>query len=89
MAGASLDDNSQLGRTGCAADRKAQPIAPVIGLPKSVAIDSRWCHTCSIDEAGKVWCWGIAQAGALGRGDILGNNKCSALVSSGIRPGAI
>jgi alpha-tubulin suppressor-like RCC1 family protein len=56
---------------------------PVIGVTKVVLLDARWNHVCAVDEAGLVYCWGLAQLGALGTGTIAGNSTCSLDLSAG------
>jgi len=76
------DDNAQLGQGPCDAGGVSTP-APVVGIPTAVALDGRWIHDCTLDADGKVRCWGVAQDGALGRGNLLGDGKCTTLASSG------
>jgi alpha-tubulin suppressor-like RCC1 family protein len=76
------NDGAQLGQGGCDNDAGHAPV-PVVGLPAAVALDSRWLHSCALDDLGVVHCWGVAQDGALGRGDIRGDSKCGVLTSSG------
>jgi hypothetical protein len=76
------NDNANLGRGGCDLDG-GHPPETVIGLPVVRALDNRWLHTCALDATGKVWCWGVAQDGALGLGNITGSGKCGSLTSSG------
>jgi alpha-tubulin suppressor-like RCC1 family protein len=82
VACSGANDDSQLGRGACDNTANAA-IGPVVGLPKVIAIDGRWLHTCALDEAGKVFCWGDAQDGALGLGDINGGH-CTSHASSGV-----
>jgi alpha-tubulin suppressor-like RCC1 family protein len=75
---------AELGQGDCDLDAGRSPVI-VIGLPSARAIDNRWFHTCALDAMGQVRCWGIAQDGALGLGNIMGDKTCSnELSSSGI-----
>jgi alpha-tubulin suppressor-like RCC1 family protein len=60
------DDYGQLGDGNAGSDR-ATP-APVTGLGDVASIAAAHNHTCAIDTAGAVWCWGDNQYGQLGYG---------------------
>ena len=45
-----------------------------------VQIDGGWQHTCALDGAGQVWCWGLDYNGQLGDG-IRSNGSTPALVA--------
>lgn len=77
-----INKYAELGQGGCDNDGGHTPV-PVIGLPTAVALDGRWLHSCALDDLGVVHCWGVAQDGALGRGDIKGESNCTDLASSG------
>ncbi|MBP6628908.1 MAG: hypothetical protein KA297_05720 [Kofleriaceae bacterium] len=50
---------------------EGHPASPVPGLPAMApAIDSEAQHTCALDQAGGVWCWGRNDAGQCGTGAV-------------------
>jgi alpha-tubulin suppressor-like RCC1 family protein len=77
-----LDDSGYLGRGQC--NDGVLNEDTVIGLPKNVALDSRWSHACALDDGGIVRCWGFGENGAVGVGGIAGDPVCS--TKPGARP---
>ena len=84
--------NGQLG-DGTTADRATPPTTTALGTPAAPAaeIAAGDAHTCAVDGAGKVWCWGRGDEGQLGDG---GSDDRPAPVAVALgavtaRPGAI
>ncbi|MCY1056809.1 DUF4215 domain-containing protein [Nannocystis sp. SCPEA4] len=59
--------DSQLGPLAPAPGDKSQPVE-VTGMPAAAAIDAGDDHTCVLDTAGLVWCWGDNNQRQLGHG---------------------
>jgi alpha-tubulin suppressor-like RCC1 family protein len=76
---------SELGRGACDNDG-GHPIDSVIGIPAQLAIDGRWTHSCALDAAGMVRCWGLAQDGAMGLGVVTGDKECITNLKSTATP---
>ncbi len=62
-----LGDSGQLGG-GAATDQPAPVTAPLPGGLTVAALSAGGAHTCAVDDAGGVWCWGADDRGQLGLG---------------------
>ena len=64
---AGWNGNGQLGNGNAASQTFVQPIQ--VGTASWVAVDLGTNHSCAIDTAGGLWCWGMNYWGQLGVGD--------------------
>ena len=59
---------------GSTAHRRTSPVR-VAGSHKFVELSGRTHHTCGLTAAGKAWCWGRNESGALGDGTETNRNQ--------------
>ena len=65
------NDNGQLGQGAAGKPYSSESPLQVKGLTDAVALAVGYEHTCAATKAGKVFCWGFNEFGALGDGTLL------------------
>ncbi len=61
------DDSGQLG-VGTGANQPTPMPVPLPGGATAISLSAGGAHTCAVDQAGGLWCWGADDRGQLGLG---------------------